>query len=219
MDRRADEFERLCREQQYIPDRQSFLGGISRPLQKPLDRELTAIADHYRNRYRPPADLLPTPNIPVIPGYQLLPETARGGTGGPVRELALDRELAIKVTLPGSSPGRFLREWPASWPPSRERASTPTRRPGGGPNAEARKQLMSLTYDRFSTCRPKGRRPVEPPLAGRSPAKTNKPPIPGVVLRSGNDFRQVFKLVVRKEGRTSHARISCTTRPARSVRR
>ncbi len=48
----------------------------------------------------------------TIPGYDLLPEIARGGMGVVyrARDLAFDREVAIKVMLPGMSAAEFVRE-------------------------------------------------------------------------------------------------------------
>ena len=50
--------------------------------------------------------------LPSIPGYQITGEIARSGMGRVLagRELALDREVAIKVLLPGSNADRFLTE-------------------------------------------------------------------------------------------------------------
>jgi serine/threonine protein kinase len=47
-----------------------------------------------------------------IPGYVILGEIARGGMGRVLaaRELALEREAAIKILLPGADAGRFLTE-------------------------------------------------------------------------------------------------------------
>jgi tetratricopeptide (TPR) repeat protein len=52
----------------------------------------------------PPA--APTPALPDIPGYEVVGEIARGGMGLVLaaREPALDREVALKVLLPGADP-------------------------------------------------------------------------------------------------------------------
>jgi serine/threonine protein kinase/tetratricopeptide (TPR) repeat protein len=55
----------------------------------------------------PPADPFPT-----IPGYRVLGAIARGGMGRVLaaRDLTLDRDVAVKVLLPGADAGRFVRE-------------------------------------------------------------------------------------------------------------
>ena len=63
----------------------------------------------------PPADG-PNPDLPEIPGYEVHHEIARGGMGRVLaaRDLSLDREVAIKVILPGQTASdaklRFVRE-------------------------------------------------------------------------------------------------------------
>ncbi len=49
---------------------------------------------------------------PGIPGYAIAGEIARGGMGRVLagRELSLDREVAIKVLLPGADAARFVTE-------------------------------------------------------------------------------------------------------------
>jgi tetratricopeptide (TPR) repeat protein len=50
--------------------------------------------------------------LPAVPGYRVLREIARGGMGRilAARDLTLDREVAIKVLLPGANADRFVRE-------------------------------------------------------------------------------------------------------------
>ena len=57
---------------------------------------------------------LPVPpgNWPKIGGYEITAEIAKGGMGRVFagRELALDREIAVKTLLPGADPERFVTE-------------------------------------------------------------------------------------------------------------
>ena len=59
-----------------------------------------------------PKGTAPGNNLPAVPGYRVLREIARGGMG---RVLAahdnnLDREVALKILLPGANADRFVRE-------------------------------------------------------------------------------------------------------------
>jgi serine/threonine protein kinase/tetratricopeptide (TPR) repeat protein len=60
---------------------------------------------------QPGADA-PATELPAVPGYRVFREIARGGMGRVLAafDLALDRDVAIKVLLPGANPDRFLRE-------------------------------------------------------------------------------------------------------------
>src|SRR5262249_49340025 len=54
----------------------------------------------------------PKGEIPEIPGYRVLREIARGGMGRVLaaHDLALDRDVALKILLPGAAADRFVRE-------------------------------------------------------------------------------------------------------------
>src|SRR5229473_3340796 len=64
---------------------------------------------------RPTAPLgtdAPARDLPVVPGYRVLREIARGGMGRVLaaHDLTLDREVALKILLPGANADRFVRE-------------------------------------------------------------------------------------------------------------
>jgi tetratricopeptide (TPR) repeat protein len=54
----------------------------------------------------------PAGDLPAVPGYRVLREIARGGMGRVLGafDLGLEREVAIKVLLPGAEVDRFVRE-------------------------------------------------------------------------------------------------------------
>ncbi len=54
----------------------------------------------------------PAGNLPTVPGYHVLGEIARGGMGKVLAafDLGLDRDVALKILLPGANADRFVRE-------------------------------------------------------------------------------------------------------------
>jgi tetratricopeptide (TPR) repeat protein/serine/threonine protein kinase len=80
----------------------------------PADSLLTT--DHARGSTgtgepNPGADVL-AGDLPAVPGYRVLREIARGGMGRVLaaHDLGLDRDVALKILLPGANADRFLRE-------------------------------------------------------------------------------------------------------------
>ena len=72
--------------------------------------------DHARgsastDRPHPGADA-PGDDMPSVPGYRVLREIARGGMGKVLAafDLTLDRDVALKILLPGARADRFVRE-------------------------------------------------------------------------------------------------------------
>jgi tetratricopeptide (TPR) repeat protein len=59
-----------------------------------------------------PGAAAPASDLPAVPGYGVLREIARGGMGRVLAayDLGLDRDVALKVLLPGAKAERFVRE-------------------------------------------------------------------------------------------------------------
>src|SRR5688572_3512360 len=78
----------------------------------PIDLDATLLPDQPSSVDRPRANQAPAIGLADNPGYRVLREIARGGMGRVVaaHDLGLDREVAIKVLLPGADAGRFVRE-------------------------------------------------------------------------------------------------------------
>ena len=75
-----------------------------------------ATTDHVRGSassdgFEPGADE-PVNDLPTVPGYRVLREIARGGMGKVLAalDLGLDRDVALKILLPGANADRFVRE-------------------------------------------------------------------------------------------------------------
>jgi tetratricopeptide (TPR) repeat protein len=59
-----------------------------------------------------PGSEVPPRDLPSVPGYRVLREIARGGMGRVLGafDLGLERDVALKILLPGSPADRFIRE-------------------------------------------------------------------------------------------------------------
>jgi serine/threonine protein kinase len=60
----------------------------------------------------PPSADVAANDLPAVPGYRVLHEIARGGMGRVLaaHDLTLDRDVALKILLPGANADRFVRE-------------------------------------------------------------------------------------------------------------
>ena len=77
----------------------------------PLDTVDHARGSASTDGSHPGADA-PANDLPAVPGYRVLREIARGGMGRVLAalDLALDRDVALKILLPGANADRFVRE-------------------------------------------------------------------------------------------------------------
>jgi tetratricopeptide (TPR) repeat protein len=88
----------------------------SAPAEDPRVADALATSDHApgsasTDGSQPDADALVS-DLPAVPGYRVLREIARGGMGRVLAafDLGLEREVALKVLLPGAKADRFVRE-------------------------------------------------------------------------------------------------------------
>ena len=88
--------------------------GLTAGFGKPADP--LATTDHARGSASTDGSQLgadePVSGLPAVPGYRVLREIARGGMGRVLaaHDLHLDRDVALKILLPGANPDRFVRE-------------------------------------------------------------------------------------------------------------
>ncbi len=76
---------------------------------KPHDPSMTADVSSAPSD---PLLMVSSSDLPAIPGYCVLREIARGGMGRVLaaHDLTLDRDVALKILLPGANADRFVRE-------------------------------------------------------------------------------------------------------------
>ncbi len=93
-----------------IPDPK--LAATDLPAEPMADSTLDRTGAYHPASDTDPASSDTVAGLPTISGYAITGEIARGGMGRVLagRELALDREVAIKVLLPGANAERFVTE-------------------------------------------------------------------------------------------------------------
>src|SRR5262249_6843954 len=89
---------------------------VDLPAESPLSADALRTTDHVgasasTDGSHPPADAA-AGDLPMVPGYQVLGEIASGGMGRvlPAYDHTLDRDVALKLPLPGADADRFVRE-------------------------------------------------------------------------------------------------------------
>jgi serine/threonine protein kinase len=97
----------------HVPNVTTDLSSPADPLRTtdPLGTTDHAQGSASTDGSHPGADA-PMSNLPAVPGYHVVREIARGGMGRVLaaHDLSLDRDVALKILLPGANCDRFVRE-------------------------------------------------------------------------------------------------------------